>query len=214
VLLLQRLPGRLVPEEGGDVDEQAVEQRADLERLHLEPVEVLPDVVDVDRAHPPTDQPAQAGALVAGEVDAPALAQEDEQVLEVLVEGVVLHGGAPLLAGGPTLGAVVDRAREPGSPAGRAARGRAVVRRRGGRACRVPTAVAVLGQHVPRAPAAERGRPAARRAKCACDQSRPLRAASPASRCETSSRSSTARSAVHRASSKVCAWCRSRLSPL
>ena len=84
-----------------------------------EVVEVLGVVRDADLRHPAVDPAHQAGALVAGEVEAAGLLEVDQQCLELRVGGC--HRGPP------AMNCRDATARSPGRSAGRSA-GRAVSR--------------------------------------------------------------------------------------
>src|SRR5881397_441567 len=84
-LLAQICPGVAVAEEAGDVDEDRIEQLAELVRAGLQQVAVIEIGGGIDHAHPLTDPPSQRGALVAGEIEATRIAHEGEQRLEIAV---------------------------------------------------------------------------------------------------------------------------------
>src|SRR5262249_27552953 len=66
----------------GDVDQQRVEELRVLVGMHLEVVEVVAVALALDGVHPPPEAALQAGALVAGEVEAARAPEELEQGLE------------------------------------------------------------------------------------------------------------------------------------
>src|SRR5207247_9967146 len=73
-LAREHLPRLGIPEEGGDVDEDGVEELAELLRVHLEIVAVIGERRDIHLLQPPADAAAERGPLVAAEVEAPAVA--------------------------------------------------------------------------------------------------------------------------------------------
>ena len=86
-LLAQVVPRRRVAKEGGDVDQDGVEEVREFLGMHLEVVAVVAVVRHRQRLHAPLDAPHQARTLVAGEVEAALLLQELQQRLELRVVG-------------------------------------------------------------------------------------------------------------------------------
>src|SRR5206468_10326640 len=83
--LLEVFPGIRVSEELRDVDEDHVEEEAELLRMDLEVVEVLLIALDAEHLHPALEAPRQRRALVPAKVEAAAALQMGEERLELLV---------------------------------------------------------------------------------------------------------------------------------
>src|SRR5262245_16164455 len=81
-LVAEVLPDLLVTEEGGDVDQDEVEQRRELVRMDLEVVQVFGVRVDADELHPFVDPAPERRALVPGEVEPATVPQELQERLE------------------------------------------------------------------------------------------------------------------------------------
>ncbi len=77
-LLGQIVPGRPVAKERGDVDQDGVEEVGELVGVDLQKVAVRREALDFHDVHPPADAPHQAGALVAGEVEAPVVLEVEK----------------------------------------------------------------------------------------------------------------------------------------
>ena len=77
------LPGRRVAEEGGDVDQDRVEEAGELLGVDLEIVGVAAIGGRAHGVHPVGDAAHQAGALVSGEVESAAAAEVLEQAARI-----------------------------------------------------------------------------------------------------------------------------------
>ena len=98
-LLTEVEPCLGVAEEAGDVDQDRVEQRAELVGVDLQLVDVLAVLRHTDLAHPVPHAPHETRALVAGEVEAARLLEVAQQPLEVVVRrGLALTHREKLLA--------------------------------------------------------------------------------------------------------------------
>ena len=84
-LLAEEVPGDLVAEERGDVDEDGVEEIDELRGCPLEVRLVVREPFDSRRLHPLPDASREAGSLVPGEVETAVGPDELEQCLEVWV---------------------------------------------------------------------------------------------------------------------------------
>ena len=84
-LVRQRVPGVPVAEQGGDVDQDGVEQLRELARIGLEDLRVALVVIDADGLHALDDAPGQAGPLVTAEVEVPPFADIVEQCFQLAI---------------------------------------------------------------------------------------------------------------------------------
>ena len=91
-LAAQRLPGRGVAEERSHVDQDRVEQQPELLGVHLQVVGVAGVRGDPDNMHPLVHSAIQASPLVPREVEASAATEVFQQLLELGVDAVFIHG--------------------------------------------------------------------------------------------------------------------------
>src|SRR5206468_3066498 len=88
-VLAEELPRARVAEEGGDVDQDRVEQQPELVVVRLEMAAVGEMALDLQLLHALRHAPPERRSLVAGEIEAAG----GLEVLEQLLEPVVRHHG-------------------------------------------------------------------------------------------------------------------------